>query len=364
MQADNPLKHHHFGDLDQPNLPGNGGGTVLEFEGEFLFESAHRPRVSGSGAAGGSGGSGAGGGTTQTGGGASGSPFVINISWDDSVSSAPPGFVSAVESAVQYLESQFVNPATVTIAVGYGEVMGFPMGGGVLGESAAYLDSVSYSTLASALAAHATTAFDQSAVATLPASSPVSNGSYWVTTAEEKALGLASGSSIDGYVGFSSLYGFTYDDSAGVASGTYDFNGTVLHELTEVMGRLVKDGGSIGNFVNNYYPLDLYHYSAAGTRDFTQGTPGYLSADSGVTNSGNLNTDPGGDPGDWDSSMGNDSFNAFSYPGVVNGISADDLSTMNLLGWEPAAAAPPPPPPPPPPGPSGVTVAASTQSLS
>src|SRR3978361_1583486 len=41
---------------------------------------------------------------------ASPSPFVINIVWDPSVSSAPPEFTAGVLSAVQYLESQFSDP--------------------------------------------------------------------------------------------------------------------------------------------------------------------------------------------------------------------------------------------------------------
>src|SRR5215831_10802077 len=51
---------------------------------------------------------------------ASTSPFVINISWDSSVRSAPSGFTTAVLAAVQFLESQYSDPVTINIAVGYG----------------------------------------------------------------------------------------------------------------------------------------------------------------------------------------------------------------------------------------------------
>ena len=89
----------------------------------------------------------------------------------------------------------------------------------------------------------------------------------------------------------------------------------------------------------SYEPLDLFHYSAPGVRDFSGATPGYFSPDGGVTNLNNFNTNGGGDYGDWAGSAGNDAFLAFSSPGVVNGVSANDLTEMNLLGWMPAGAA-------------------------
>ena len=57
----------------------------------------------------------------------------------------------AVNSVVSYYESQFSNPITLTIDVGYGEIAGTPMESGALGESESYLTSVSYTQLESAL---------------------------------------------------------------------------------------------------------------------------------------------------------------------------------------------------------------------
>ena len=128
--------------------------------------------------------------TTVTGTGTtSSSPFVINISWDSSVQSAPSGFTAGVLAAVQYLESQFSDPITINIAVGYGEVMNTAMGGGELGQSRWYLSSVGYSQLASALTADATSTSDASAVASLPAGNPVNGGTFWTTNAQEKRSG-------------------------------------------------------------------------------------------------------------------------------------------------------------------------------
>ena len=258
--------------------------------------------------------------------GAAGSGLVININWDSSVANAPSAFKTAVESVVSFYESQFSNPVTITIDVGYGEVDGQSLGGGALGESIAFLTSVSYSALRSALVNNANAIGDSAAAASLPATSPVSGANYVLTTAEAEALGLAGSSGINGYVGFSNSFAFAYDNSGGVPAGEYDFFGVVAHEISEVMGRSMMDGPS-------YEPLDLFHYSAPGVRDFSGTTPGYFSPDGGITNLNNFNTNPGGDFGDWAASAGDDSYLAFSSSGVVNAVSAADLTEMNLLGW-------------------------------
>ena len=223
--------------------------------------------------------------------------LVIDIDWDSSVSNAPAGFVTAVDQVVSYYESQFSNPITITIDVGYGEIDGSTVGSNDLGESESYLTSVSYSQLESALVKNADAIGDTAAAASLTATSPV-NGEYWMTTAEAQALGISGASaSVNGYVGFSSTLPFAYNNSSGVPAGQYDFFGAVAHEISEVMGRQMMDGASFLG-VTGYEPLDLFHYSAPGVRDFSATTAGYFSANGGVTNLGNFNTNPDGDFGD------------------------------------------------------------------
>jgi hypothetical protein len=277
-------------------------------------------------------------GTTVTA--SSSSGLTVEITWDFSVASAPAGFETAVENAVQYLESKISNPVTLNINVGYGEIDGVAMGSGALGESDSYLINVSYSQLRSALQANANSSVDQSVLASLPSTAPV-NGNFWLTTAEAKALDLIAplSTSIDGYVGFSSSYPFTYNDSSGVALGTYDFNGVVMHELTEVMGRLLLTGDTIGSAPNSYGLLDLLHYSSGGVRDFSASTPGYFSTDGGATALGAFNT-ASGDPGDWASTVTDDSFDAFSTAGVVTAVSRNDFAEMDAIGWNLSATAP------------------------
>lgn len=274
--------------------------------------------------------------------GTTGSAFVIKISWDASVQNAPSAFTNAVLAAAQRLESQFTDAVTVNLSIGYGEVNGSSLGSSTLGASQTYLSSYSYSTLRNALATDATSTDDSSVLASLPTSSPVS-GTFWTSTAEAKALGLAAanGTATDGFIGFSSTLPFTYSDSAGVAGGTYDFNGVALHEMTEVLGRMLFTGGQIGTATHSYDLLDLLHYSSAGVRDFSASTPGYFSVDGGTTNLGAFNTVSGGDAGDWASSMGYDAFDAFSASGVINAVSTNDLRELDAIGWNRAGVSVP-----------------------
>src|SRR5262245_20809268 len=115
----------------------------------------------------------------------------INVTFDQPLSSLPDGFVAGVNHVVDYLDRVFTNPVTITIQVGYGEIAGQTMGTGALGESETYVDnSYTYSEVVSALEANASSPTQQSAYATLPASSPLSTSTLWLTTAQEKALGL------------------------------------------------------------------------------------------------------------------------------------------------------------------------------
>ncbi len=286
------------------------------------------------GGTGGSGGTSTGGDSTVIAGGAAGSGLIINVTYDASVANAPAAFKADVAAVVSYLESKFSDSVTININVGFGEVDGLSMSGGAIGQSMYFVDPFSYTQIKNAMTADATSASDLSSVATLPSSDPTNGGTFYVTTANGKALGLLSGSYTDGYVGFNSGMAFDYDNSDGVSAGTYDFQGVVLHEITEVLGRAMNGGQNA-----TYYPLDLFHYSAPGVRTLSGTTPGYLSVDNGQTNLNTFNSNPGGDFGDW---AGNtiDAANAFGSTGVVSPFSAADLTAMDVIGWNLATGGP------------------------
>ncbi len=290
---------------------------------------------SGAGAAGSSGGPSS---STAVGSSGAAGSFVINVTYDQAPSTLPSGFVAAINYVVSYYESIFTSSATVNIDVGYGEIDGQSLGSGALGESETYIDSDSYSQVVTALKSNATSSAQQAAYATLPATSPLTNGTLWLATAEEKALGLIPASSdIDGYVGFSSVYPFSYSANVAPPSGEYYFIGVVEHEFSEVMGRDLFLGDGIAG-TTSYSVMDLFRYSAPGERDLTATPPvantAYFSIDNGNTNFASWNTSPNGDLGDWASTARADAYLAFSPSGQVNSVTSTDLELMNILGYQ------------------------------
>jgi hypothetical protein len=262
----------------------------------------------------------------------------INVNYDQAVNTLPSGFTATVAKVVQFFDNQFTDPISINLHVGYGEVHGTALNAGNLGQSHYTFNTYTYSALRTALVADAKSADDSAAAATLPITDPTGGGTIIVTQAEASALGLLSaGVNVNGYVGFSSTDSFCYDNSAGVPSGQYDFYGVVAHEISEVMGRQVAVGETISGFPRSYYPLDLFHYSAAGVRDFVGSQAGYFSPDGGLSNLGNFNTVSGLDFGDWASNVVHDSFLAISGPGAVNAVSENDLRLMDVLGYDEAS---------------------------
>jgi Ca2+-binding RTX toxin-like protein len=126
-----------------------------------------------------------------------------------------------------------------------------------------------------------------------------------------------------------------------VGSNQYDFYGVVAHEISEVMGRMLLVGDSIGGSSKSYDPLDLFHYSAPGVHDFSGSQAGYFSVNGGATPLNTFNTVAGGDAGDWAGATV-DAFNAFANSGVVLPISSADLTTMDAIGWDAGSPSPPP----------------------
>ena len=238
----------------------------------------------------------------------------INVTFDQSISSLPAGFVAAINYVVNYFDSLFTNNLTINIDVGYGEIAGQTLGSNALGESESNLVSASYSSLRSAL--HAQGAPGAS---TLPSSSPLSGSSiYDVSRSAGLRAVFKQRSSLDGYVGFSSTLPFSYSATATPAANQYYFIGVAEHEISEVMGRI----SLLNRQPQDYSPMDLYRYSSPGVRDLTTGGSGstaYFSINNGTTNLGTWNNQTSnGDLGDWYPSGpapgGHDAFNDYSQP--------------------------------------------------
>ncbi len=256
----------------------------------------------------------------------------IDVTYDQSLSNLPAGFVTAINYVVNYYDTLFKNNVTINIDVGYGEIDGQALGSDDLGESYApqYLQE-SYSSVRATLLAHGAPG-----ATALPSSSPLS-GSLYMSQAEAQALGLTSAISTS-YVGFSSDPNmFSYTPNVTPASDQYYFVGVVEHEISEDMGRV--------SFLNyqphEYSPIDLFRYSSPGVRDLTTGGAGstaYFSINNGTTNLGTWNNQTSnGDLADWypegPAPGGNDAFNDYRNPGVINAVSSNDITLMEALGW-------------------------------
>src|SRR5262245_35406830 len=191
--------------------------------------------------------------------------MLINVSYDQPQNTLPVGFTTVVAAVVQFFETEFTNPITINLHVGYGEVHGIPLGPGALGES--YFGNLlipsSYTSVRNALLAHATSSDDITAVGTLP-NTVISGINVLVARPEAAALGLIpSTTPIDAWVGFGNSALFSYDLVNPPPSGRYDFFGTVAHEISEVMGRELGVG-EIFFGLPSYFPLDAFHYASPG----------------------------------------------------------------------------------------------------
>ncbi len=257
--------------------------------------------------------------------------LTINLIYDSYVTSSPYSsqIQAAVNKAAQFLQSTYSNPITVNIQIGWGEILGYTVTS--LGASdASWHGYYTMSAMENALLSMPQSSNDTLAYAHFPPASLYSStAGFWLTTAQQKTLGLipANSASIDGYVGFASGYSYTFDDTNGVAGGTYDLVGVALHELSEVLGRMSGTPQAPDL-------ADMFRYSAPGVPMFTTG-PAYFSIDGGVTDLCNYNAASSGDLGDWavDALSTGDAASAFAYPGVTYTFTPTDITLLDVAGY-------------------------------
>jgi len=270
----------------------------------------------------------------------------LNYVFDQATSSLPAGFVAALDSVAAYFDKLVTAQITVTIEVGYGEITQNGQSSQISSDALAEGgddngDFFTYGQIKTALADSGSSAAVTSAIASLPSSDPTNGTGIYLTTAQEKAMGLspANGAQIDGSIGFatqSSGAEWDFNLSNQTAPNEYDFFGTAEHEITHALGRETAEGEQGG--ANDYsQPLlfDLFRFTGAGqlglAKSAAAGTTEYFSIDGGKTNLDTFDTTS--DAGDWAGMQGTDSFDAYGLPGVASPLTATDLDVLDVLGF-------------------------------
>lgn len=238
----------------------------------------------------------------------------INLLYDAQALAAPQSFRDGVRAGADIIGATFIDPITVNISVGYGEISGLSLGtaaaeGGPVGAT-----FLSYSTARADLFASASSAQDFISVAFLPGGSSLQGiSSFLMTRAQEKAFGLIAGNATatDGRVGF----------ATDVTGG--NLIASALHEITHAMGRFDPDGA-----------LDMFRFTSPGVRSFplsgSFASASYFSIDGGGTHLADFDT--GSDVSDW-TNLSGDPFNFRLATNTSTAFSAVDLEIMDVLGF-------------------------------
>ncbi|HRK18332.1 MAG TPA: NF038122 family metalloprotease [Hyphomicrobiaceae bacterium] len=277
------------------------------------------------------------------------------------------------EMAADLWASLLGDNVTINLSIGFSN-----LGAGILGSASSEREVVSYSALRTAMIADQTSVDDAAAVGTLGVGSTVgfqtnnkagtlifdndgsSNNSFFsVSTANLKALGVATSATSDGEIQFNTSFSWDFDPTDGIGAGLQDFVGVAFHEIGHVLGftsgvdlvDLYHGSGPLSGEafdMNNFAvfsALDLFRYSGSGTRDLSYNTASYFSIDGGATNLGLFST--GDNQGDghqashWKDGLGLGIMDPTANPpGNTNTHSALDLRAFDVIGWDLAGVSP------------------------
>ena len=266
-----------------------------------------------------------------------GAAMQITLVPDSSIASAPAGLPAAVEAAAAIYEQDFPGNYNVNISYGWGTFDNSPSSVLTSSTSGAYslgggtLVPVDYSQLKGWLIASAVSSTQIAAFATLPASSaslPGDPNTFFVSFAEEKALGVFSGNSgaIDGSIGFNIV------EAAGTPQ---DWEPAALTEIAHALG-----WNSIAGGVSGPTASDMFRYSSPGQYGWTSGQPAYFSIDNGFTDLADFATSfdetlfsdlPANDP------------LRLPFTQAATTLTAFDIEALSVIGFGPASVPPPSP---------------------
>jgi len=254
--------------------------------------------------------------------------MIINLIPDSSVSSAPAGFTAEIQAAADVFDQDIPGDYTVNITYGWGTYDGVvddeltnPNSGAFSYGGTENGTAVDYATLKKWLSENATLSDQMAAVASLPASYtalPDDTDEFWVTSAQEKALGVYVGSAgaVDGSIGF---------NTGDANSPPADWEIAALTEIVHALGDLSS--------IATPNIMDLYRFSAPGDYQWTSGQPAYFSINDGATDLANFATS-------FDTTLfqnaGASANDPFAYPfssATSSTLTSLDLEVLNVMGF-------------------------------
>ena len=234
------------------------------------------------------------------------------------------GFTAAIQAAANIFDQDFLGNYTVNITYGWGTYdgqtnselttanNGISSIGGTENST-----TVSYATVRNWLSANATLSDQQAAVASLPSNTsafPGNANSFFVSSAQEKALGVYTGSNstIDGSIGFNDT------DPA-----NSNFLGLALTEIAHALGWITEFYAGAPTIA------DLFRFSSQGTYQWTGGDAAYFSLNNGATDLANFAT-----TFDYTlfTNLTNDALSVPITPQTTN-LTSFDIEVLNAVGF-------------------------------
>ncbi len=242
---------------------------------------------------------------------------------------------TGINNAIEEFESYLLNNVTVNITFKGDESIGLAMSNTVkfLPTYTNYLNRLQNNQMLSS--------YDTAALATLPAgpNNPATGDANMNITAPlERALGFNAVAESDSTISVK-LSITNYLRTGPQDSDKYDLQQVVMHEITEALG-----AGGAGSTIGGgpeAGSLDLFRYSADGTRSYTTdpAATAYFSIDGGATNLRFFNQyrrDGSEDYADW-ATIPPNAFpqvqDAYSTPGVQLDLNTNELIALDVVGW-------------------------------